>query len=61
MGTHDSQLWPAALLYNERSIYNQEDALINLLSNAHRHTLSGTRVVVSGWVAGDEVRLIVFG
>jgi len=36
-----------------------EETLINLLSNAHRHTPAGARVAVSGQIAGAEVRLIV--
>ncbi|MDQ2829773.1 MAG: ATP-binding protein [Chloroflexota bacterium] len=36
-----------------------EEALINLLANAHRHTPAGARVTVWGQVAGDEVRLVV--
>ncbi len=34
-----------------------EQAVANLLSNAHRHTPSGTRVAVHGRVEGDEVLL----
>ena len=36
-----------------------EQAVVNLLSNAHRHTPSGTRVAISGRVQGDEVLLSV--
>ena len=36
-----------------------EQAVVNLLSNAHRHTPSGTRVAISGHVQGDEVLLSV--
>ncbi len=36
-----------------------EEALVNLLANAHRHTPAGARVAVSGRVVGDEVHLIV--
>ena len=31
----------------------------NLLSNAYRHTPHGTRIAVSGWVVGDQIRLAV--
>ena len=34
-------------------------AVINVLANAHRHTPSGTRVTIAGWVAGAEVILTV--
>jgi PAS domain S-box-containing protein len=34
-------------------------AVINLLANAHRHTPSGTRVTITGRVAGDEIHLTV--
>jgi signal transduction histidine kinase len=33
--------------------------LSNLLSNAHRHTPPETRIAVSGWFVGDDVRLAV--
>ncbi len=36
-----------------------EQAVVNLLSNAHRHTPSGTRVAIHGRVEGDEVVLSV--
>lgn len=36
-----------------------EQVLANLLSNAYRHTPHGTRIVVSSWLAGDQVRLAV--
>ncbi len=36
-----------------------EQALVNLLANAHRHTPPGTRIAVEGWVAADELRIVV--
>jgi signal transduction histidine kinase len=36
-----------------------EQMVVNLLSNAHRHTPSGTRVAIHGSVEGDEVLLSV--
>ncbi len=36
-----------------------EQAVVNLLSNAHRHTPGGTRVAIHGRVEGDEVSLSV--
>ncbi len=36
-----------------------EQAIVNLLANAHRHTPPGTRITVSGAAAGGEVRLTV--
>jgi len=36
-----------------------EQAVLNVLANAHRHTPSGTRIVVSGQAAGDQVLLAV--
>ncbi len=36
-----------------------EQVLVNLLGNAHRHTPPGTRVAVSGRVAGDDILLTV--
>ncbi len=36
-----------------------EQVMVNLLANAHQHTPTGTRVTVSGRVAGDEVCLTV--
>ncbi len=36
-----------------------EQAVVNLLSNAHRHTPSGTRVAIHGRAGGDEVLLSV--
>jgi signal transduction histidine kinase len=36
-----------------------EQAVANLLSNAHRHTPPGTRIAVSSWFVGDDVRLAV--
>lgn len=36
-----------------------EQAVVNLLSNAHRHTPSGTRVAIHGRAGGDEVLLCV--
>ena len=36
-----------------------EQVLANLLSNAYRHTPRGTRIAVSSWFVGDQVRLAV--
>jgi signal transduction histidine kinase len=36
-----------------------EQVLANLLSNAYRHTPSGTSIAVSGWFVGNDVRLAV--
>lgn len=36
-----------------------QQVLANLLSNAYRHTPRGTRIAVSSWVVGDQVRLAV--
>ena len=36
-----------------------ERAVVNLLTNAHRHTPAGTRIVVRGAIIGGEVRLTV--
>ena len=36
-----------------------EQVVLNVLANAHRHTPSGTRIVVSGQAAGDQVLLAV--
>ncbi len=36
-----------------------EQVFVNLLGNAHEHTPAGTRIAVSGWDTGAEVRLTV--
>ena len=36
-----------------------EQVVLNVLANAHRHTPSGARIVVSGQAAGDQVLLAV--
>lgn len=36
-----------------------EQVIVNLIANAHRHTPSGTRIAVSGYVANGEIRLSV--
>ena len=36
-----------------------EQALVNLLANAHRHTPAGTRIAIGGRVDGDELCLVV--
>ena len=36
-----------------------ERVVLNVLANAHRHTPSGTRIVVSGQAVGDQVLLAV--
>jgi len=36
-----------------------EQVVVNLLSNAHRHTPPGARVALTGWVTGAEVGLTV--
>ena len=36
-----------------------EQALVNLLANAHRHTPPGTRIAIGGRVDGDEPCLVV--
>jgi signal transduction histidine kinase len=36
-----------------------EQVVLNVLANAHRHTPAGTRIVVSGQAAGDQVLLSV--
>lgn len=36
-----------------------EQAIVNLLANAHRHTPAGTRIALSGRVSGSEVLLTV--
>ncbi|MCC6180150.1 MAG: HAMP domain-containing histidine kinase [Chloroflexi bacterium] len=37
-----------------------EQAVVNLLANAHHHTPSGTRIVLTGWIEGGDVVLAVW-
>jgi signal transduction histidine kinase len=36
-----------------------EQVVVNLLSNAHQHTPTGTRIAVAGHIIGDEIHLSV--
>jgi len=46
-------------LPTEADAHRLEQVLINLLTNAHQHTPTGTRIAVSGRVTADEVVLAV--
>lgn len=43
----------------EGDAWRLEQAIVNLLANAHHHTPAGTRIVIAGRVDGGEVRLTV--